>query len=125
MTIRNTCEDPLVLDLLDFRQKPSEVIECSSLEYFGTPYRVNSFVLLPYKADGEKQAIAIGQIKKLLCIGFEPWLLAAQCESIYDKFYDVYSIKDTLLHTLLPMDHLEDYLPLEGYKVGKNQVVTV
>ena len=117
--------DPKILSSLAEEDKGITLYECTSMSYYGTKYFVDSFVTLPYKVSEERQAIPIGQVKKLLCTKKEPYLYVQHFSATEDKNFDIFVVNPLSTFQCLPVKHLLDYQPLESYKIGPQKQRTI
>ena len=102
------------------------LFECRSMTVFGTSYKKNSYVILPNKSSPWQQDLAVGKIVKLLVTDSEePLLYTHHCESHYDQYFDLFVIKPIDFYELIAVKHLRDFLPLESYRCGRVETLSL
>ena len=125
--VKNICDDQIVKDYIKNNEVAGEVIfECKKLTIFGTMYKKGHYIILP---ESTNEHYVFGLIVKLLSCEDYAYFLYKKCVPTYCPKTDLFFINEQqqkLQKIDIILSHqLPDYRPLESYKVGQQQQVSL
>ena len=96
--------------------------ECASLSFYNTEYKPGQFVILPNSSNISPK---FGEIKKLLCSSKYGYLVYKKTTNVYCSSTDLFMVNVTSHEAIIPVHHLGEFHPLEGYEVGQSKKISI
>ena len=124
-TQKPATDNELIQDFLASHKVPGhKLYVCSNLSVFNTEYKVGQFIVLP---GSNNISPSFGVIKQLMCCEKYGYLAYQQTSSTYCDRTDLFFITEEKQQCILPAHQLSigNFRPLEGYRVGEAQQMSV